>query len=110
MTSERVTGGKINVQYLIRALVGVCREVHIDPATQLPVSGQILPKRQGWGQNCLPISRFGFSGRCSNGQKGGDRSSFGFVQHQLRCDNQITKTGLRWQHIGALKTIQRTVH
>jgi hypothetical protein len=30
---------------------------------------------------------------------------------QLRRDNHITKTGLRWQHIGALKTIdERNTH
>src|ERR1035437_3163164 len=105
MAGERVTCSKIEVEYFIGTLSLVRRKVHADPATHLPVSGQVLPKCQARSQSRVPIPGLFFPGRRSNSQKGRNRSGFGLVQHDLGRNDQITKTGRRSQHAVALKAV-----
>ena len=98
MRGERVAHGNIEVEYLVPSLRGCGSRNPPDAAAQLPVIGKVLPKRDAGTQNRLVASGPGLPGRRSNGQKEGNRSVFGLVQHQLG-DYNVTKTGGRGQGV-----------
>jgi len=60
---------------------------------------------QSLGQYRLIIVRLGFTSRRSNREESRKRQCFGFLQHQLRCNDHIAETGFCWQRARALKAV-----
>ena len=87
--------------------MGVGRKIHSDAAPQLPVFRKVLPKGNARTQNRLVVSRSGLSGGGSNSKKERNRSILRLVQHQLRRDYHVTKTGGGRQDAGTLKAVKK---
>src|SRR5689334_23147103 len=91
MAGERITGGKIEIQYFVGTLATVRSDIQTNSSSPLPTGRQILPDGQSWADYRPVIEGLAFSSRRANSNQGGKREGFGLLQQELRSNHYITE-------------------